>query len=657
MSANARIAELLDEVARLMELVGEDSFRVSAHTRAARAVADFAGDVASMSRADLQKIPGVGPKIAEKIEQFGQTGRIAERDELLARVPAGLLKLLEIPGVGPKTVRAMWHDLKITDLAGLERAIADGSILTLPRMGEKAVEKIKASIAFVKSGPSRLWLGKAADVAERFAARLRGVPGVAEVSPAGSLRRGKDTIGDIDILVAMKPGHEHDAARVGEAFTSSPGVMQVLAGGGATTDAGAKPDHVGSKWSVRAAIDADHGRWGTAAAAEGGGPSVQVDLRVVPLAAWGSALMYFTGSKEHNVRLRERALKLGLTLNEWGLFPLGPSSGPSADPTATPRAAPRTNPRATPRTAKRAASGAEDAAPVPVAAATEEAVFAALGLHWIPPEMREDRGEIAAFERASPGPTPRVVAVEDIASELHAHTTASDGTMSIEELATAARARGFHTIAVTDHSRSSVQANGLSPERLERHIEAVRKAGETIKGITILAGSEVDILADGSLDYDDDLLGRLDIVVASPHAALSQDPAVATARLLRAIAHPMVQVLGHPTGRLINRRPGLSPDVAALVAAAKQHNTALEINAHWMRLDLRDTHVRQAVDAGCLIAIDTDAHEPGDFDNLRFGVMTARRGWCPPELCVNAWSADRLRAWLRSKRPDRRPAR
>jgi DNA polymerase (family 10) len=272
-------------------------------------------------------------------------------------------------------------------------------------------------------------------------------------------------------------------------------------------------------------------------------------------------------------------------------------------------------------------------------------VYAALGLPYLPPEIREDRGELALNE------TPRLLEVGDIRAELHAHTTASDGSMEIEELARAALARGFHTIAVTDHSRSSGPAGGLQPDRLLLHVQAVRKAAERVRGITILAGSEVDILADGRLDYDDHTLKHLDIVVGSPHHALSQDPEAATERLLTAIRNPYLRILGHPTGRVLNRRPGLSPDMARVIAAAKANNVALEINAHWLRLDLRDTHVRQAVEAGCLIAVDCDVHAPEDFDNLRYGVLTARRGWLTPGSCVNTWDAERLHDWLRSKKP------
>jgi DNA polymerase (family 10) len=606
-ATNDAVAGLLQEMSQMLDLLGEDSFRASSHARAARAIEDLSRDVTGMSREELLKIPGIGPKMADKIIEFVSTGTVKEYGELASRVPAGLLEVLQVPGLGPKTVRALWTTCGVTDIASLRQCIEDGRILNVPRMGEKAVEKIKAALAVVEQGSQRLWLGRAAAVAEVFASRLRAHEAVAKAEPAGSLRRGKETVGDIDILVALKPGFESMAAQVGEVFRTTPGVVQVLAAGE-------------TKSSVRVGLSFDVGRWKRTLDDGSSGPTVQVDLRVLPLEAWGSGLMYFTGSKEHNVRLRERAIKMGMTLNEWGLWRASPDQD-----------------------AKPGSAGEK-----PVASGTEEEVYAALKLAWIPPELREDRGEV---DLASKSPEPvRLVEVADIKSELHAHTTASDGTLSIEELARAAMARGFHTIAVTDHSRSSAVAGGLSIERLLQHIQDVREAQRKVEGIRILAGSEVDILADGSLDYPDEVLAQLDIVVASPHAALTQDPATATERLIRAVSNPYVHILGHPTGRLINRRAGLSPDMAAVIAAAKKHDVALEVNSHWMRLDLRDIHVREAVQAGCKIAIDCDVHAADEFANLRFGVATARRGWLTPDQCVNTWPAEKLWEWLRSKR-------
>lgn len=623
--SNQDIATALEELARLMELTGEDSFRVGAHTRAARAVEGLSKDVSSLvadaakAKANLTAIDGVGPKLAEKIIELTSTGSIADLDALRQKVPAGLLEILKVPGLGPKTVKAMW-DTGITDIPALKAAIENGALLKLPRMGEKAVAKIKESLSFLSQSGDRVRLGQVAPIAQLIASRLTKLKGVVRVEPAGSLRRGRETIGDIDILVAIEEGPTYaaHAAEVSKAFCTSPGVVQVIAQGE-------------SKSSVRHSLSTSIGRWSggdhpegatakpdpetTLPAAAPKGPSIQVDLRILPASSFGSALMYFTGSKEHNVRLRERALAMKYTLNEWGLFPN------DSDPVPP-----------------------QQRGIKPIASRTEEEVFAALGLPWIPPQVREDRNEIAQDKPWE------LLQLSDIKAELHAHTTASDGMLTIEELALEAKSRGFHTIAVTDHSQSSVIARGLKPDRLREHIKAIREADNRIEGITILAGSEVDILADGTLDYDDDLLAALDVVVASPHAALSQDPVTATKRLIKAIEHPLVHILGHPTGRLILRRPGLAPAMDEIYAAAKEHGVALEINAHWMRLDLRDVHVRGAIESGCLIAINCDDHERSDFDNLVYGVLTAQRGWVRAKDCINAWDKAKLHRWLAAKR-------
>jgi DNA polymerase (family X) len=612
MSINDVLSQRLEELAKLLELTGADKFRVLAHQKAARVVEASTLDLGAIARGPegrkrLLDIDGVGPKIADKIVEFVGTGRMDELEALRSQVPAGLIELLGVPGLGPKTVEQLWKTLGVTDPAGLERAIDDGSILTLPRMGEKAAAKIKASLAVQRESGGRLHLGIAMPVAERVVEAMKRVKGVSRVEFAGSLRRGKETIGDIDILATAS-----DPAAAAEAFCKLPGVGAVLARGE-------------SKCSVRMAIETTVAsdlpiEEADGSTASGGGErtgkSVQVDLRLIAESAWGAALMYFTGSKEHNVRLRERALKRGLTLNEYGLFPEDRSDDRPP----------------------------QERGVAAVASASEESVFKELGLPWIPPELREDRGETEHTK------TPRLIEVADIGADLHAHTTASDGSMSIADLAKMAAQRGLHTLAVTDHSQSSVIANGLKPDRLQTHIAAIRKAAAGLKGLTLLAGSEVDILADGRLDYSDDLLAELDVVVASPHAALSQDSEKATQRLVAAVSHPMVHILGHPTGRLVMKRTGLSPDLAALFAACKQHDVALEINAHWMRLDLRDTHVHAAMEAGCLISINTDTHHPDDFANLRYGVITGRRGGLTPERCINCWPAAKLHAWLKKKR-------
>ncbi len=585
MSTNAELATIFAEMAGILELTGANRFRVNAHDRVARVLEALPDDVAELADdpARLTAIDGIGEGSAKKIIEYVETGRIGEHDELRREVPAGLLDVLKVPGLGPKTVRALWEKGGVVDIATLRAKLESGELESIPRMGKKTLENIRDNLAYADQAGRRLRLGAALPIAENIVEHLQRLEGVTRLEYAGSLRRGRETIGDIDILACTD-----DPAALTDAFTGMGHVDRVIASGE-------------TKSSVRLA------------------DGVQVDLRIVDPDAFGAALLYFTGSKEHNVVLRERSIKRGMRLNEYGLFPDEGADGRDDD--RPPQ--------------KRGIS--------PVASRREEEIYRALDLPYIPPELREDRGE---FDHD----LPELVEVDDIRAELHAHTTASDGTMSIDELAEEARARGLHTIAVTDHSRSSVQANGLSDDRLREHIDAVRDANTRIEGITLLAGSEVDILADGRLDYGDDLLAELDVVVASPHSSLRQDRKKATARLLRAIRHPLVHILGHPTGRMINSRPGLDPDISRLVDAAVEHETALEINANPARLDLRDTHVRAAVDAGALLAINTDAHSPAHFDFLRYGVLTARRGWLPADRCLNTWSSRTLHAWLKRSR-------
>lgn len=629
MATNVELSEAFSSISKLIEILGQDNFRAIAHSRVARLIESSSANFiaigtlkpVSEARKQLAAMEGIGVKSADKIIEFATTGRISELDELRAAVPHGLLELLNIQGMGPKTIHVVWKEGGVTDLAGLKAIIDSEKILELPRMGKKSVDKLKESIAMLSQADVRLALGPAQHLAEGLVATLRKALKLPaeRIAFAGSLRRGRDTVGDIDVLIAEDDAAA--AAKAGEVFTTLPGVQTVLAKG---------PTRCSVRMNVNrnsrrdAAEEANLGETAVAV-----GPSVQVDLRVVPAAAFGAALMYFTGSKEFNIKLRSRALAMGLTLNEYGLFPNDPDAEGSPQSRGV----------------------------APVAAKTEAEIFAALHLVEVTPEQREDRGEVEWAEKhfaagravAKAGITAgpmRLVELGDIRAELHSHTTASDGSMSVIELATEAVRRGMHTIAVTDHSQSQNIANGLKPERLLSHIKAVHAARNKVKGIRILAGSEVDILSDGTLDYTDEVLAELDIVVGSPHAALSQDSHTATMRLVRAMDSGRIHILGHPTGRLVLRRKGLEPEMAKIFDAAKANNVALEINAHWMRLDLRDTHVRQAIDAGCLIAIDCDVHQPEDFDNLRFGVATARRGWVMPERCINCWSQADIAQWL-----------
>lgn len=585
-SNNLQLAMIFQQMADVNQVVGGNRFKTIAFQKGARVLKDFVKDVADVPPQDLLQVDGIGKGIAQKIEEFLRDGEVAEYEQMISSVPAGVLQMLDIPGLGPKGVAQLWNDGGVESIEALKVKIADGSLESLKGFGKKKIEKLEQSIAFAEKAGERTHLGYALPLALAMMTALKSLPGVEKIQYAGSLRRGKETIGDIDLLVAAKP---ETAPGIMQAFVDLPMVQDIL-GQGET------------KSSIR--CDDTH-------------RNIQVDLRVVDPRHWGAALMYFTGSKEHNVKVRERAQSMGYTLNEYAL----------AD---------------------------KDDKTKQVETETEEAIYHKLGLAWVPPELREDRGEIALAEQGdrAGGGLPELIELEDIKADLHTHTTASDGKWSIEENALAMAARGHHTVAITDHSKGQAQANGLSDERLVKHIEAVRVVAKKLQGkITVLAGSEVDILSDGKLDYPDELLAELDVVVASPHAALSQEPKKATARLLKAIENPYVTMIGHPTGRLVLRREGLSPDMEALIKAAAQRGIALEINANHWRLDLRDTHARLALEHGVKLAINTDAHGEGDLSQLPYGVLTARRAGATKNDVINCMTAAGLKKWLTCTRP------
>lgn len=571
---NQALAKLFDQIADLLEMKGEDRFRVASYRRVARSLADLTEDVAELAQAGkLDTIPAVGKSTQEKIEEYLSKGHITLHQKLLACFPEGLLNLLNIPGLGPKKVAVLHEKLGITGIADLEGAIAEGKLETLPGFGKKSAEKIKEGIIFLATTSGRIPLGVAWQVASRIREQVATFPGVARVEFAGSLRRGCETIGDIDLLCEGEDGPD-----IIRKFTELPIARSVLAAG-----------------DTKGSITVDHPYGG----------ALQIDLRVVPRACFGAALQYFTGSKEHNVRLRELAVKKGWKLNEYGLF--------------------------------------EDNK---VLAALEEAdIYKKLGFTLMPPEAREDRGEIECRGRL-----PKLVELADIRGDLHMHTTASDGRSSVEDMVHAAKHRGYAYIAITDHSRSSVIANGLSIERLEKHVEAIHALKRKIKGITILAGVECDILPDGSLDYPDEILARLDWVVASIHAAQGHDRERNTRRTINAMHSPYVSLIGHPSGRLIHRRDAMTLDWEQVFAAAVETHTALEISASWQRLDLKDTHVRQAMEAGCWLCINTDAHSVDQYDQMAMGVMTARRGWATKDRVINTLPAEDLKHWIAAKR-------
>ncbi|HNY77986.1 MAG: DNA polymerase/3'-5' exonuclease PolX [Sedimentisphaerales bacterium] len=581
---NAILSAIFDQMADIMEILGEDPFRINSYRKVSRAVAELPTDVGILLEdGRLAKTPGIGKSSLAKIQEFVASNRITAHEELLERIPPSLLELLHIAGMGPKGVKAVYEGLHVKGLDDLKRVVEDGSLATLPGFGQKKAAAIQRGIEFLEKSTGRIRLDQAMEAAEMVCACLRGLPGVKRVEAAGSLRRRAETIGDVDILVATgkgKPKSRTSPEQIIQSFTQASFVERVLASG----------DTKGS-----AIIQTET-------------TPVQVDVRVVPAESFGAALQYFTGSKQHNVRLREIAIKSKLKLNEYGLF-----------------------------------DGDEQ-----VAGATEEGIYKKLGLDPVPPLLREDRGEV---EAARSHALPELVQIEDIRGDFHMHTLASDGRNEIEQMVGAARGLGYEFLCITDHSESSVIANGQSPKRLAKQIEQIRRIGAKLKGITLLAGAEVDILADGSLDFDDKLLADLDYVVASIHSGMTSPREKVTMRTLKAMESPYVSCIGHPTGRLLGQREAMDLDIAAVIEQAAQTHTAMEINANPYRLDLKDLHCKMATEAGVKLAIGTDAHSTEGLGLMHFGVATAGRGWATKDDILNTLSPAKLKSWLRAKRP------
>lgn len=571
--SNHELAEVFQTIANLLEVKGEVIYKILAYRKAADSLNSLGQDVTEYWReGNLTKIPGVGKAIADKIDELLTTGRLEYLEELRAEVPDSLAKLLEVPDLGPKKIALFWQELGITTLEELEAAARSGKLRDLPGMGTKSEAKVIAGIESLARRTTRIPLGRAWPAAQEILAQLRQVPGVTAAEAGGSLRRMRATVGDLDLLAAA-----NDSAVVMEAFTNHPEVARVL-----------------GKGATKSSVEYVHG--------------LRAQLWVHPPERFGTALQYATGSKDHNVRLRELALKKGLSLSDQAFLK---------------------------------EDGHE------ILCATEEEVYEILGLPWIPPEIREDRGEIQA---ALAGKLPQLIHLSDVQSELHCHTTWSDGKLSVKEIALAARERGNKVLAITDHSPSLGVTGGLSIEdiRLQRaEIEAAQS--ELGDSILLLQGAEVEIRADGTLDYPDEVLADFDIVFASLHVSLRQPREKITQRLLNAIANPHVDVIGHPTGRLIPDREGADLDMDAVLAAAAQSGVALEINAHPSRLDLEDIYARRAVELGIPLSINTDAHSPADMDLMHFGVATARRGWVEAENVINTWKTARLLAWLKDR--------
>ena len=590
-ATNKELAAMFATMARVLDLKEGGGFRAISFNKVSRALDEMPADVKAVhddgGEKALAKLDGIGKSSAKIIADYIGEGRSVDYDELIASVPPGVLAMLDIGGMGPKTVKLVWEQKQITTIDELSAAIADGSLADLKGLGKKKLEQIQQGIELLKKGNERRSLGGARKVAEPMAQRLRELERVERVEIAGSFRRGRETIGDVDLLVvAAKP------AEVLKTFSEFAEVDRVLA-----------------KGDTKCSILTHDG--------------LQVDCRVVPAASFGAALQYFTGSKDHNKKLRGLALDRGYTLNEWGIYKKD----------------------AWEQQAKKAGEAPTIKSEI---GPEEKDVYAWFDLPWIAPELREDRGEL---EAARDGKLPTLIELSDYRGDLHTHTTASDGTASIEEMAEAAKALGYAFLAITDHSKSQIQAHGLDAKRLLKHVEAIRAANDRVKGIELLAGTECDILSDGSLDYEDGVLAELDWVVASPHVALRQDTKKATDRLLRAIDSAYVNAIGHPTGRLVNKREGLPLDMAAIVNRAADTGTALEINASYQRLDLNDVHAKMALDAGCVLTINTDAHTTTGLASLHGGLATARRAWATKGDVVNTWTLAKLKKFIANKRP------
>jgi DNA polymerase (family X) len=569
MSRNTEIADIFDRIADSLDILEENPFKIRAYRNASRNLRELAEDVKDITeREELSKIPGIGKDLAEKIREYIANGKIKYYEELNKKVPRELVDLLAIRGLGPKMLSKLFKELSVKALADLEREIYSEEILKLHGMGKKKIEDIKRGIQTFKESKKRVNLGVALPIAEEIVNGVDKIPGAEKTIFAGSLRRMRETIGDIDILT-----QSDDGKRVIESFTKMPFVKNILASG----------DTKGSVISRN---------------------GIQVDLRVVGLESYGAALQYFTGSQAHNVKVRTIAVKKGFKINEYGLF-----------------------------------HGNKK-----IAGETEAHVYEKLGLPLIPPEMREDRGEV---EAALGGKLPTLLEVHDIKGDLHVHSNWSDGKGSIEEMALMAKRSGYEYIAITDHSLSARIANGLSIERLYEKKEELESVCKKVKGIRILMGSEVDILGDGSLDYPDTVLRDLDVVIAAVHSGFKMERAKMTKRITNALKNPFVHVLAHPTGRLIGERDPYDVDLDEVFKTAKQFGKAIEVNSHYLRLDLKDINIRKAIDMGIKLVISTDSHNTDQLTLMRLGVATARRGWAVKRDIINTMGFKELSNFLK----------
>ncbi len=572
---NTAIAKVFYDVADLLELKHENPFKVRAYQKAARSIELWPEELETMVREgnELGAIPGVGEAIANKIKDLVSTGRLELYDKLLAEFPQGITGLLHIPGIGPKTAIRLASDLGLHTVEELEQALKDGRVAELPRMGEKSAERILAQIQASRRTDQRILIGEALPLVDEVLAGLRSVRGLRNLSATGSLRRSRETVSDIAIM-----GAADDPEAVIAAFASLPMVYQVV-----------------EKAPRKARVVASGG--------------MQIDLRLVDNDTFGSVLQYFTGSREHNIALRDKFDPRGLSLSEYGITDT--SNG------------------------------------VLEKFSTEEDFYRRLGLQYIPPELREAQGEI---EAAASGRLPKLIDTADIKGDLHLHSNWSDGRRSIREMADAARQSGYQFIAISDHSHGLGIARGLDPERLAGQIGEIEKLNQAMDGFRVLTGIEVDIKSDGRLDLPDDVLARLDVVIASVHSAMGQSQQDMTARVIKAMENPHVDIIGHPTCRIIGVRDPVAMDMEALFRAALRTGTVLEINSTPQRLDLKDSHTFRARQLGIRLAVSTDAHDPAQLGFMRYGIGVARRAWCEAGDVLNSLGADEVLAFLRDRK-------
>ncbi len=563
---NKAIANILYETADLLEIDAQDSFRVRSYRNAAQAIENLSQPIKELIADPKQvlAIPGIGKGMLLNLQELFKDGKLSIQTGLLEKYHPSMLQLLKIQGLGPKTIALIWSAYQVSDIDGVEKLAREGKIRELPRMGEKHEAKLLKAIEDYRRIGGRFLIDAAEAEAEKLIAYLEKYPGIDKITPAGSLRRGRETVGDLDILVTGTACTSEDGRQKAIAYVAQyPPLMDVIASGD-------------NKISF-------HLRSG-----------MQVDVRLLPPESFGAAMQYFTGSKAHNVALRQRALKMGYTLNEYSLAALDGAT--------------------------------------PVAGKTEEEIYAKLNLDYIPPEMRENLGEI---DLAKDHALPPLITQAHLRGDVHMHTVETDGRNTIEEMAEAAKARGYQYMAITDHSKNLAFANGLDDQRAVAHIQRIREAGKQIEGITIFAGIEVDILADGNLDLSDDVLAEMDIVIASVHSVFNQEPAKMTDRLLKAIANPNTSIIGHPTGRIQLRRDAYAFDMHAILTVAAKNKVAMELNSYPDRLDLNDVHLRQAKQQGVKIVINTDSHHTSHMEKIRYGVLQARRAWLTKNDVLN----------------------